>query len=71
VSNATIIAAIDAAIESWAGKPVSMSVNGRTVTYRSLSELMEARKYYASLDASAGDIRDSFKIAQFKSGGTV
>lgn len=71
MSTATIIAAIDEAIENWVGKPVSLSINGRIVTYRSLTELIEARRYYASLQAASGPIRGSIKIAQFKSGGTI
>lgn len=68
MSNATIIAAIDGAIEAWAGKPISLSINGRQVTYRSLKDLTDARTYYSNLSAAAGDIRNSFKIAQYKSG---
>jgi len=71
MSTTSIITAIDAAIESWAGKPVSLSINGRQVQYRSLDELISARKYYASVAAGSGNIRDSFKIAHFRSGGTT
>jgi hypothetical protein len=45
----TIIDAIDSAIAQWAGKPVSLSINGTATTYRSLVELVDARKYYVSL----------------------
>lgn len=71
MSAATIIAAIDTAIENWAGKPISLSVNGRAVTYRSLAELIEARKYYGTVDSATGDIRDGFKIANFRPGGCI
>jgi hypothetical protein len=50
MSYATIIAAIDAAIESWCDKPISISTTGgRSKTYRSLKELIEARQAYSSL----------------------
>jgi hypothetical protein len=73
MSAQTIIDAIDAAIAAWADKPVTLSNNGRTTTYRSLRELIEARRYYASLAASAATTptTGSLRITRLSSGGTV
>jgi len=60
-----IIAALDTAIENWAGKPVSLSIGGRSITYRALSELIAARRYYAGLNATGR----GFKITNLKAGG--
>ena len=46
---AAIITAIDDAIASWAGEPVTHTRDGKSFTYRTLDELINARKYYASL----------------------
>ena len=67
MSHATIIAAIDTAIESWSGKPVELAEGNRRVTYRSLKELMEARAYYANLSAGASG-STGFKISKLVSG---
>ena len=62
-----IITAIDDAIEGWVGKPVSLSTSsGESVTYRSLNELIDARKYYAALAARAAN-KKPFKIQHLKS----
>jgi hypothetical protein len=66
MSYATVIAAIDAAIESWAGTAVRISIAGRSIEYRSLGELIEARKYYASLNATS---TRGFQITNLKAGG--
>jgi hypothetical protein len=65
VSYATIIETIDTAINTWAGRPVSIAVEGRTITYRSLRELMDARKYYSQL--AAGQSRQGFRITALRS----
>jgi len=62
-----IITVIDTAITSWAGKPVSLSVEGRSVTYRSLKSLIDARHYYAQLAAQAKGM--GFKINPLKVSG--
>ena len=66
---AAIIEAIDAAIAAWASKPVTLAESGRSVTYRSLNELLDARRYYAKLAISAAN-KKPFKISHFKAGGT-
>lgn len=45
----TIIDAIDAAMATWAGKPVSVTINGHTTTYRTFDDLTRARDYYQRL----------------------
>ena len=67
-THASIIAAIDTAIETWAGKPQSLSINGRTTVYRSLADLVAARQHYAQLDqAKQGAV--GFQIHHITSGG--
>lgn len=44
-----IIDALDAAILDQAAKPVTVNHKGRSFTYRTLTEMMEARKYFKSL----------------------
>ena len=52
----TILAAIDEAIKQWAGKPIMItSESGRSVKYRSLKELTDARKNYAILAAQSAN----------------
>lgn len=70
MSYATIITAIDNAIETWAGKPVTMTLNGHTNTYRTFEELLTARKYYAGLLASAAP-SSALRFSRFQSGGIV
>ena len=68
MSYATIIAAIDAAIENWCDKPISLTINNRTVTYRSLTELIKARQEYASLlRTQSGGV--GFQIHHIEAGG--
>jgi len=67
-SYTTIIAAIDNAIETWAGSPLSIQVNNRTTTYRSLEDLLKARRYYAQLQANANAGRP-FRISEIKANG--
>lgn len=65
----TIIAAIDAAIEEWVGEPVSMADgHGRQVTYRSINQLLDARKYYAALQSNINKGRP-FGIIPLKTSG--
>lgn len=64
-----ILAAIDAAILAGAATPLTLSVAGKSTTYRTLTELIAARKHFVALQAAAGDIRDGIKIAHFKKGG--
>jgi len=67
---AEIIATIDTAIAAWADQPVSLSVNGRTVTYRSLTELTATRAYYAQLLRSqSGAV--GFQIHHLQAGGPL
>lgn len=63
-----IIDAIDAAITSWAGTPQTIAAaDGRSVTYRSLGELIAARRYYAKL-AVAARVGRGFTITNLKAG---
>jgi hypothetical protein len=55
-TSGDIIAAIDQAIEDG-GDVASYTVNGRTTTLRSLSELIMARKYYAAQSARSSGLR--------------
>ena len=61
MSYQTIIDAIDAAVEKWAGRAVSITgPNGGVIMYRSLDELTRARKTYENLlnrDAGTGGPR--------------
>ena len=70
MSYATIIAAIDAAIEAWAGKPVTVTLDGHTNTYRTFDELRAARKYYAGLVAASAP-SSALRMTRFNSGGTI
>ena len=65
-----IIDAIDAAILAWVGEPVSLSIAGRTLTYRSLGELLEARKHYSTIlrTQSGGQ---GFQISHIAAGGAT
>lgn len=65
---AATITAIDAAILEWAGEPVTLSEQGRSVTYRSLNSLLEARKYYAELQSQVNN-RKPFGIINIKASG--
>lgn len=51
-----IVAILDAAIANG-GDVASYSLNGRTVTLRSLSEMMEARRYYAAIVSQGQGLR--------------
>lgn len=63
-----IIDAIDAAIAGWTGSPQSISAaDGRSITYRSLAELVEARKYYVKLSITAR-VGRGFTITNLKAG---
>jgi hypothetical protein len=64
-SYTTIIAAIDDAIANWVGKPLTLSVSGRSVTYRTLESLITARKYYAALASPSGIV----KVSRIRAGG--
>lgn len=63
-SAQTIVDAIDAAILAMqsGGGAQSLTVEGRSITYTSLPELLKARAYYqgrasAALDSTAGGLR--------------
>lgn len=62
-----IIDAIDAAITNWVDKPVNISIAGRSITYRSLKELIDARNHYARL-AVAKRTGRGFTITNLKAG---
>lgn len=47
-----IVAKIDAAIADGADKPLTLSRDGKTITYRGLAELLSARRHYAALAAA-------------------
>lgn len=67
---AAIIAKIDEAIENWAGEPVQISEGTMSLTYRSIDDLIKARKYYASLAAAANRGGRGFSITKLRAGGT-
>ena len=62
-----IIDVIDAAITNWVDKPVNISIAGRSITYRSLKELIDARNHYARL-AVAKRTGRGFTITNLKAG---
>jgi len=62
-----IVDAIDTAIENWVEKPVSISVSDFSITYRSLRELIEARRHYAKLAITKKTGR-GFTITNLKAG---
>ena len=64
----SVIDAIDAAILSWAGEPVSVSFKGRTITYRSLDELLRARIHFAQLLAASAQT-EPFQLRRIAAGG--
>jgi hypothetical protein len=66
-----IIDAIDLAILSWAGKPKSLSVAGKSITYQTMGELMLARDYYTGLLGAASASAHGFRLTQVKLGGPV
>jgi len=65
-----IIEAIDAAILAWADEPVSISIEGRSKTFRSLDELTRARNYYSSLLRNTAGSH-AFQLHNIKHGGTT
>jgi hypothetical protein len=52
-------------IETRAAGAVSVSVDGQTVTERSLTELIEADRYLASRNAIAGDRAGGLRFGQY------
>ena len=62
-----MVDAIDTAITNWLGKPVSINVSDFSITYRSLGELIEARRHYAKL-AIAKKTGRGFTITNLKAG---
>lgn len=48
-----IVDAIDAQILAGVSKPGTLAVDGKTITFRTMGELVSARKYYALLAARA------------------
>jgi hypothetical protein len=67
---ADIISALDAAIESWAGRPQSLSIDGKLTVYRTFDDLIKARTYYAGL-LNGQRTTQRFSIAHIKSGGLI
>ncbi len=63
-----IIDAIDEAILNWVGEPIQLQEQGKMVTYRSLKELRETRKYYAALQLQINN-KVPFRITRLKSPG--
>ena len=63
-----IIDAIDDAILVWADQPVSISISGRSKTYRTLNELLEARRHYVNmLRTGSGSV--AFQMHRIELGG--
>jgi len=67
-SYQSILDAIDAEMLTAVDKPGSLTVAGRTIVYRSLTELSATREYYKDLLNQSTTIRDSIKFAKIKSG---
>lgn len=63
-----IIDAIDEAILSWVGEPVQLQEQGKMVTYRSLTQLLDARRYYAKLQLQINN-KKPFRITHLKAPG--
>lgn len=63
-----VIDAIDAAILGWVGEPVSVTFKGRTITYRSLDELLRARTHFSQLLAATAHA-EPFQLRRVKAGG--
>jgi len=62
-----IVDAIDAAILAGVTKPGTLTVDGKTITYRTLGELRNTRAYYAKLAARAAGKR-GFSLGRFTAG---
>jgi len=62
-----IVDAIDAAILAGVTKPGSLTVDGKTIQYRSLKQLQDTRIYYAKLAAKAAGKR-GFSLNRFCAG---
>ncbi len=67
-----IIDQIDDAIYAFSAsdKPVAITIDGRSKTYRSLGELQAARTYYANLLRSQSGAQ-GFQLTRIKPGGPV
>jgi len=66
-----IIDAIDAAILAWAGKPLTLSQAGHSVTYRTLAELQKARAFYDNLLNKPTSSSPGFLLQRIKPGGAT
>jgi len=65
---AEIIAKIDDAIYDWIDKPVTISHNNRTTTFRTLDELLQARAKYVKLQSVASS-GGGLRFSNIKAGG--
>lgn len=66
----TIIDAIDTQIAAGVTEPGSMSFpDGRSITYKSLTDLTQARRYYETLLAQVRNAVQPFRLTKIKSGG--
>ena len=67
-----IIDQIDDAIYAFAAsdKPVAITIEGRSKTYRSLAELQSTRAYYANLLRTQGG-GQAFQLTRLKPGGPL
>ena len=64
---AEIVALIDTAIATYTGES-SITINGRTITYRSLAELWRVRSQYnQEIRSSSG--ANAFQVQHIKAGG--
>lgn len=62
-----IVDAIDAAILAGVTKPGTLTVDGKTIQYRSIEGLQRVRAYYAKLAAKAAGKR-GFGLGRFTAG---
>jgi len=67
----SIVDALDAAILAWAGKPMTLSFSGRSVTYATLSDLIAARDYYAQQVLLSTDSKVGFRLTKVRPGGAA
>jgi len=66
-----ILDEIDAAVLAWAGKPMTLSQAGSSVTYRTLAELLKARAFYQKLLHTPTSSSPGYLLRRIKPGGVT